>query len=66
LREALNVAVGDELLVVIEPTDSAEALAIAREQSKVTTAPKKPRADAITPPDSIERPERRPSKRRSR
>ena len=50
LREAAQVAVGDTLKMVVEPTSSARAFEHAREQSKVTTAPKKPRADAINPP----------------
>jgi hypothetical protein len=51
LRDAAGVSVGDELTVVLEPTTSASALAKAREQSKVTTAPKKARADALEPPE---------------
>lgn len=51
LREAAKVSVGDSLTMVVEPTTSARALARARAQSKVTTAPKKGRADAIDPPE---------------
>jgi len=49
LRETANVAVGDTLKVSIEPTSSARVLERARIQSNVTTAPKKPRPDAIDP-----------------
>jgi len=50
LREAAKVAVGDTLHMSIGPTATLRALERAREQSKVTTAPKKGRADAIDPP----------------
>jgi hypothetical protein len=50
LRAAAEVAVGDTLTMVIGPTATARALARARAQSKVTTAPKKGRPDAIDPP----------------
>jgi hypothetical protein len=50
LRSAAKVAVGDTLSLVIEPTSSAKVLAKAREQSKMTTAPRKGRADAVEPP----------------
>ena len=49
LREAAKVAVGEVVKMAVEPTSSARALAQARAQSKVTTAPKKPRHDAIEP-----------------
>jgi Domain of unknown function (DUF1905) len=49
LRDAAKVAVGDTLKVSVEPTSSARVLVRARRQSKVTTAPKKPRPDAIDP-----------------
>jgi hypothetical protein len=49
LRAAAKVAVGDTLEMVVTPTSSARALAQARAQSKVTTAPKKPRMDVIDP-----------------
>jgi len=49
LREAAQVAVGDTLKMVVKPTSSPGVFAKACEQSKVTTAPKKPRADAIDP-----------------
>src|SRR5712671_3565825 len=49
LRDAANVAVGDTLKMSVEPTSSASVLARARQQSKVTTQPKTPRADAIDP-----------------
>lgn len=49
LRSAAKVSVGDMLSLVVEPTMTAKALATAREQSKVTTAPKKGRADAMEP-----------------
>ena len=52
LREAAKVAVGDTLRMTIEPTSSVRALAKARAQSKMTTAPKKPRMDAIDPPEN--------------
>jgi len=47
LRDAANVVVGDTLKVSVKPTASARILARARHQSKVTTAPKVPRPDAI-------------------
>jgi len=47
LRDAANVAIGDTLKVSIEPTASARVFERARHQSKVTTAPKIVRADAI-------------------
>ena len=50
LRETLDVSVGDVLSMVVEPTVRASALARAREQCKVTTAPKKGRPDAIVLP----------------
>jgi Domain of unknown function (DUF1905) len=50
LRDAANVAVGDTLKMTVEPTSSARVLALAREQSKVTTAPKTPRTDVINAP----------------
>jgi hypothetical protein len=50
LREAARIAVGDTLKMVVEPTSSARAFERARQLSKVTTAPKNPRADAIDPP----------------
>src|SRR5215470_20242880 len=40
LRAAADVAVGDVLEMVVEPTSSARTLAHARALSKVTTAPK--------------------------
>src|SRR5882724_7359876 len=49
LRDAANVAVGDTLKMRVEPTSSASVLARARKQSKITTAPKPPRTDAIDP-----------------
>ena len=50
LREAARVTIGDILQVVVSPASSARVFAKAREQSKVTTAPRKPRTDAIDPP----------------
>ena len=49
LRKAAEVTVGDTLEMIVEPTTTARALAIARAQSKLTTAPKSPRHDAIDP-----------------
>jgi hypothetical protein len=49
LRDAANVVVGDTLKMSVEPTGNARVLAQARKQSKVTTAPKTPRPDAIDP-----------------
>ena len=49
LRDAADVGVGDTLKMSVEPTSSARVLARAREQSKVTTAPKNARTDAIDP-----------------
>ena len=50
LREKAKVAVGDMLELVVEPTTTIKAFEKAREQSKVTTAPAKGRADAVPPP----------------
>jgi hypothetical protein len=50
LRSAAKVSVGDTVSLVVEPTASANALAKAREQSKMTTAPRRGRADAVEPP----------------
>jgi hypothetical protein len=50
LRSAANVSVGDTLSIVVEPTMTAKALAKARELSKVSTAPKRGRVDAVEPP----------------
>jgi hypothetical protein len=47
LREAANVKVGDTLKMSVESTSSARVFERARNQSKVTTAPKSPRPDAI-------------------
>jgi hypothetical protein len=52
LREAAKVAVGDTLRMIVAPTSSVRALAQARAQSKMTTAPKRPRTDAIDPPEN--------------
>ena len=49
LRDAARVAVGDTLTMSVDLTTSARVLALARNQSKVTTAPKIPRPDAIDP-----------------
>jgi hypothetical protein len=49
LRSAADVAVGDSLKMRVEPTSSARVFARALQQSKVTTAPKTPRTDAIDP-----------------
>ena len=50
LRQAAGVSVGEKLCMIVEPTATMRALNRAREQSKVTTAPKKGRPDAIDPP----------------
>lgn len=47
LREALGVSVGDTLSLVLEPTLDRDVWERACEQSKVTTAPKKGRPEAI-------------------
>jgi hypothetical protein len=49
LRAAAEVAVGDVLTMVVQPTTSARALARALAQSKRTTQPKKARPDATDP-----------------
>ena len=51
IREAAQVTVGDTIKMVIEPTSSSRAFAQALEQSKQTTAPKRPRVDSIDPPE---------------
>jgi hypothetical protein len=45
LRRAAKAKVGDTVSVVIEPTTSPRALAIALEQAKLTTAPSRRRRD---------------------
>ena len=47
LREAARVSVGDKLRMIVQPTATRRAFRKAVAQSKVTTAPRKPRADAI-------------------
>jgi len=47
LREALGTSVGEVLSLVIEPTLERDVWERARVQARVTTAPKKGRADAI-------------------
>ena len=49
LRAKAGVAVGDVVTMVIEPSRTAAAIAIAIEQSKATTQPKVARSDAIGP-----------------
>lgn len=49
LRETAKVSIGDSVTMVVEPTASKRALATARAQAKVTTAPKKGRTDAVEP-----------------
>jgi hypothetical protein len=49
LRERADVGVGDTLKIAVAPTASPKALKIARELAQETTAPKKPRADAVDP-----------------
>jgi hypothetical protein len=61
LRAAAKVEVGDVLSFVVEPTTTAKALAKARQQCVVTTAPAKGRADAIELPESRATRPRRPS-----
>ena len=41
LRKQAGISVGDLLEISVEPTDSESALAIAREQAKLTTAPRR-------------------------
>lgn len=45
--EAAGVVVGDVLSMVVQPTSTPRVLALAREQSKLTTQPKNARPDAI-------------------
>jgi hypothetical protein len=52
LRAAAGVTVGDTLTMVVAPTATLRALARARAQAKLSTAPKAPRADALAPPDA--------------
>jgi hypothetical protein len=47
LRKAARVSVGDKLRIVVQPTSKLRTFRKAVAQSKVTTAPRKPRADAI-------------------
>jgi hypothetical protein len=53
LREAARVSVGDKLKMTVQPTATQRVFRKAVAQSKVTTAPRKPRADAIDPPRDI-------------
>jgi hypothetical protein len=46
LRKAAKVGVGDEVEVVVRSTTSAKALAVAKEQAPLTTAPGKRRSTA--------------------
>ncbi len=39
LRKAANAKVGDTIAFVVEPTSAPSALAVAKEQAKLTTAP---------------------------
>jgi hypothetical protein len=48
-RVAAGVSVGATVSIAVEPTDATTALAKAIEQSRLTTAPGKPRKDAIVP-----------------
>jgi hypothetical protein len=41
MRETLGVEVGANIVFVVEPTNSEAAMKIAREQTKLTTAPRK-------------------------
>jgi len=50
LRKAAHVSVGDKLRVIVQPTFKLRVFRKAVTQSKVTTAPRKPRTDAIDPP----------------
>jgi hypothetical protein len=59
VREHAKARVGDRVAVTLEPTLDLKSLARAREQSKLTTAPKKGRADAI----ELDAPLRSPSAR---
>ena len=47
VREAARVSVGDKLRMIVQPTSKVQVFRKAVAQSKVTTAPRKPRADAI-------------------
>jgi hypothetical protein len=47
LRVAAEIAVGDILKIVVQPTNSQKVFERALEQSKATTQPAKARADAI-------------------
>jgi hypothetical protein len=53
LREAARVSVGDKLRMIVQPTATRRAFRKAVAQSKVTTAPRKPRADAIDLPREV-------------
>jgi len=50
LREAAGVSIGDTLRMIVQPAATRRAFERALTQSKLTTAPKTPRADAIDPP----------------
>jgi hypothetical protein len=50
LRAAAKLSVGDPIFFAIAPTHTRKAFERAVEQSLVTTAPKKGRADALDPP----------------
>ena len=48
LRKAAGVSVGDQLKMIVRPTASGRVFKKAVAQSKATTAPRKPRADAVS------------------
>jgi len=60
LREAAGVSAGDTLTMIVQPTATQRALERAFAQSKLTTAPRKPRPDAIDPPRESRRKSRSP------
>jgi hypothetical protein len=65
LRETAKVSIGDMVSVLVEPATTAMALAKARQQARVTTAPAKGRRDATAMPKAgVRRPARTASRER--
>src|SRR4051812_8529488 len=58
-RHGLGVSVGDTLALVLAPTLDRDVWERAREQAKVTTAPKKGRPDAIDLEGAVSKPKRK-------
>lgn len=60
LRDKAGISVGDKLKLIVQPTATRRAFEQAVAQSKGTTAPRKPRPDAVAPPPSVHAKSRTP------